>query len=123
MKFTSLHNVPIAALLLLKLSTAVAQRANVLNKLPSCGDDGCHCNGAAECPDLPTISSTTLANFKALQHVNPMRVRCDPFLSAQCVENPVTQQPSLESGEACVVEMIAPLDGAGESCPSGYSYR
>jgi hypothetical protein len=123
MKFASSSTACWASLLLLSqaFSHYSVVEANILSRLPSCG--GCHCTGAAECPPLTSISAKTLANYKAVQHVNPMRVRCDPFLSSDCVENPVTQQPALVSGEACVVEMITPLDGAAESCPAGFSYR
>jgi len=99
-----------AVLMLLTLPSVV--HADIISSRPNC--DGCHCLGAETCPILPIVDPDAVATYKALTHTNPVNIRCDPFLSASCVE-------TLEQGEACVVEMIPPSE-SGESCPSGYSY-
>lgn len=91
--------------------------ANILTRLPKCGEDGCHCTGAAvgECPALPTINSNIVDSFRALELDNPYTIQCDPFASHSCVKG-------LTSGEACVVELVPPASGGG-SCPENYSYQ
>ncbi|KAG7368276.1 filamentous hemagglutinin family outer membrane protein [Nitzschia inconspicua] len=89
--------------------------ASILTRLPECGENQCHCTGAAECPALPTIVDSVVNNFRALDHANPMTIQCDPFASTTCVQG-------LTSGEACVVELIPPASGGG-TCPDNFSYE
>jgi len=96
---------------------------NVLsNKVVPICEAGCHCFGSGgNCPAYPTITETMLPTYRALNYVDPLEVRCDPFNSTatECV-------PTLEQGEACVVDLIAPDDTTSESsttCPNDYSYR
>ena len=99
------------------LQIPVQTDANVLSNkvLPNC--DGCPCiqNGTA-CPELPTISESMIPTFRAMTHVNPIDVLCNPFLSLQCMH-------TLEQGEACAVELLPPSEPTGSSCPDNYSYR
>jgi hypothetical protein len=112
-----------AILLLLILLLEIPQNTNgdvLSNKVvPRC-EEGCHCLGADEiggCPALPPpIEENTLKTFRALTHNNPLFIKCDPFQSTNCVT-------TLEEGEACTVELIAPELTTTESCPIGYSYR
>jgi hypothetical protein len=87
-----------------------------LSNAPIC-DAGCYCFGSeGNCPPKPTITDSMLPMYRALNHANPMDIICDPFQSSSCVS-------TLEQGEACVVELIAPNATSDSSCPSGYSYQ
>jgi len=116
----SLFPVTVILLLLILLEMLPNTTGNVLSNkfVPRCEEGGCHCLGADidDCPALPTIKEDTLSTFRALTHTNPMFIRCDPFQSKDCVI-------TLEEGEACTIELIAPEITITESCPSGYSYR
>ena len=110
--------------LYLVLQFSVPTNGNVLSKkvVPTC-ESGCHCLGSeGNCPSYPTITESMLPTYRALNHANPMDidVACDPFQSSTCVS-------TLEQGEACVVELIAPKANQNStensSCPSGTSYR
>lgn len=57
-----------------------------------------------------------LKTFRELNLVNPMKVWCDPLQLTECIS-------TLEEGEACVVDLIAPDSIQEAPCPSGYSYR
>jgi hypothetical protein len=112
---------------------SVVVKGSILTKLPKC--DGCHCLTSGDddtCPALPTIDQNAVSTYKALTLENPVSIRCNPFSSASCVE-------PLESGEACVAELIPPTKGddvlttgddviggasrSDHTCPTGYSYR
>lgn len=102
------------------LQIPLQTNGNVLsNKVVPICEAGCHCFGSeGNCPPYPTITESMLPTFRALNHTNPMDISigCDPFLASACVS-------TLEFGEACVVELIAPNTTTESSCPSGYSYR
>jgi len=98
------------------LQIPVGTNGNVLSKIPSC-EGGCYClGGEGDCPPKPTLTDSMLPMYRALTHANPMVVSCDPFQASICVS-------TLEEGEACVVELIAPNSTSGSSCPTGYSYQ
>lgn len=100
------------------VQNAVWTKGNVLSTkiLPTC-EDGCYCLGSeGSCPPKPTITESMLPTFRELNHINPLQIRCDPFQLPGCVS-------TLEEGEACVVDLIAPDTTTEASCPSGYSYR
>lgn len=104
--------------LLSLLDTAVQTNGNVLSNrvVPIC-ESGCHCFGSeGDCPSYPTITDNMLPTYRELVHENPMAVNCDPFQASACVS-------TLEAGEACVVDLIAPSDTSEATCPSGYSYQ
>ena len=100
------------------LHLPVQTNGNVLSSkvVPIC-ESGCHCYGSeGNCPSYPTITENMLPTFRAFTHVNPKDLQCDPFESSACVS-------TIEGGEACVVDLIAPNATSESSCPSGYSYR
>ena len=100
------------------LDTAVQTNGNVLsNRVVAICESGCHCFGSeGDCPSYPVITDSMLPTYRELVHENPMSVRCDPFQSSACVS-------TLEVGEACVVDLIAPNATSEATCPTGYSYR
>jgi hypothetical protein len=117
---TSVISVAGVSVLLLQLLSIlqipVGTNGNVLSNAPIC-DAGCYCFGSeGNCPPKPTITDSMLPMYRALNHANPMDIICDPFQSSSCVS-------TLEQGEACVVELIAPNATSDSSCPSGYSYQ
>lgn len=100
------------------LQAPVRTNGNVLSNrvVPIC-EAGCHCYGSeGNCPAYPTITETMLPTFRELNLVNPLEIRCNPFQLPGCVS-------TLEEGEACVVNLIAPDTTVEASCPSGHSYR
>jgi len=110
--------VSVLLFLLSILHLPVQTNGNVLsNKVVPICESGCHCYGSeGNCPSYPTITENMLPTFRALTHVNPKDLQCDPFESSACVS-------TIEEGEACVVDLIAPNATSESSCPSGYSYR
>ena len=100
------------------IQSPVRTNGNVLsNKVVPICEAGCHCYGSeGKCPAYPIITETMLPTYKALSYVDPLEVRCDPFNSTECVS-------TLEQGEACVVDLIAPDTTSESMCPDGYSYR
>lgn len=121
MKASSYHTAAVVWMacllpLLFQHPSSTTTTANILKRLPKCGEDQCHCTGAVDgCPALPFIDSGFVNNYRTLTHANPMIIQCDPFASTNCVRN-------LTVGEACIVELIAPEDGTG-TCPDDYSYQ
>ena len=98
------------------LQIPVGTNGNVLSNRPTC-EGGCYCLGSeGNCPPIPTITDSMLPMYRALTHANPMVVSCDPFQASTCVS-------TLEEGEACVLELIAPNATSGSSCPTEYSYQ
>jgi hypothetical protein len=119
MTFLSTYNHTVTAIstsfvLLLLLSQQHTVLADILTSLPKCGTDQCHCTGATECPALPRIDSAVVDQLRSLKHANPMIIQCDPFASPSCVKD-------LTAGEACVVELIFPVEGG--TCPGDWSYQ
>jgi hypothetical protein len=99
---------------LLLLLQQITVSADILDRLPRCGTDQCHCTGATECPDLPRIDSAVVEQLRKLKHANPMTIQCDPMAAPACVNG-------LTAGEACVVELIIPPEGG--TCPDDWSYQ
>ena len=94
--------------------------AAVTDRLPDC--DGCHCAPAqgtnGTCPALPTLPNT--AELRAFELLNPMTINCNPMNGGlACMKE--FDGSNITTGEACVVELVAPAPTS--VCPANFSYR
>eukprot|EP00529_Nitzschia_sp_RCC80_P013116 CAMPEP_0113494092 /NCGR_PEP_ID=MMETSP0014_2-20120614/28930_1 /TAXON_ID=2857 /ORGANISM="Nitzschia sp." /LENGTH=588 /DNA_ID=CAMNT_0000387977 /DNA_START=321 /DNA_END=2087 /DNA_ORIENTATION=- /assembly_acc=CAM_ASM_000159 len=110
----------VAAVSMVMTMQADLASAAVTTLLPDC--DGCHCSPAqgtnGTCPELPTLPDT--AELRKFEHLNPMTINCNPMSGGRaCMRE--FDGSTITTGEACVVELVAPAPAS--VCPTNFSYR